>query len=315
MIDAFGMSDVGCIRELNEDCFCVQGFEEIESEKKEIKANESAENDKVSANCTENIENVENVENDTDSDTGAEDKKCIKDSEASDGTEVDEAKTSGSNKTQKGFCILADGMGGHNAGEVASQNAVKFIAEELNKMMENNDTEIPGGLIKAVSYANEKVYTMAALNPIHSGMGTTVVAAYIDGDTAYVANVGDSRAYAVREDEIFQITTDHSVVAELVRCGSITPEEARRHPQKNIITRAVGTDTSVRTDVFEYDYAPGDILLLCSDGLSTMLEDMEILEIVRNGSTSEEIVTSLIDAAKEYGGLDNITVICVRFLD
>lgn len=298
MIDAFGMSDVGCIRELNEDCFCVQGFEEIESEKNEIKASESTENDKVSAECTEN--------------TDAE--KLIKDSEASDDTEVEKVKTNENNKTQKGFCILADGMGGHNAGEVASQNAVKFIAEELNKMMENNDTEIPGGLIKAVSYANEKVYTMAALNPIHSGMGTTVVAAYVDGDTAYVANVGDSRAYAVRDDEIFQITTDHSVVAELVRCGSITPEEARRHPQKNIITRAVGTDTSVRTDVFEYDYAPDDILLLCSDGLSTMLEDKEILAIVKNGNTSEEIVASLIDAAKEYGGLDNITVICVRFL-
>lgn len=298
MIDAFGMSDVGCIRELNEDCFCVQGFEEIESEKNEIKASESTENDKVSAECTEN--------------TDAE--KLIKDSEASDDTEVEKVKTNENNKTQKGFCILADGMGGHNAGEVASQNAVKFIAEELNKMMENNDTEIPGGLIKAMSYANEKVYTMAALNPIHSGMGTTVVAAYVDGDTAYVANVGDSRAYAVRDDEIFQITTDHSVVAELVRCGSITPEEARRHPQKNIITRAVGTDTSVRTDVFEYDYAPDDILLLCSDGLSTMLEDKEILAIVKNGNTSEEIVASLIDAAKEYGGLDNITVICVRFL-
>lgn len=299
MIDAFGMSDVGCIRELNEDCFCVQGFEEIESEKNEIKVIESIENDKVSAECTEN--------------TDAE--KLIKDSEASDDTEVEKVKTNENNKTQKGFCILADGMGGHNAGEVASQNAVKFIAEGLNKMMENNDTEIPGGLIKAVSYANEKVYTMAALNPIHSGMGTTVVAAYVDGDTAYVANVGDSRAYAVRDDEIFQITTDHSVVAELVRCGSITPEEARRHPQKNIITRAVGTDTSVRTDVFEYDYAPDDILLLCSDGLSTMLEDKDILAIVKNGNTSEEIVTSLIDAAKEYGGLDNITVICVRFLE
>lgn len=296
MIDAFGMSDVGCIRELNEDCFCVQGFEKLEPENTEN---------------TENIESDLNNDNDLNNIVNSSD-----DLEVADDTEVEEAKEiEDKKKTQKGFCILADGMGGHNAGEVASQNAVKFIAEELNKMMANNDTEIPGGLIKAVSYANEKVYTMAALNPIHSGMGTTVVAAYIDGDTAYVANVGDSRAYAVREDEIFQITTDHSVVAELVRCGSITPEEARRHPQKNIITRAVGTDTSVRTDVFEYDYAPGDILLLCSDGLSTMLEDKNILEIVKKGSSSEEIVTSLVDAAKEYGGLDNVTVICVRFLD
>ncbi len=181
MVEVFGLSDVGCIRELNEDCYCICGF---------------------------------------------------------------------GDNSERGFCILADGMGGHNAGEVASQNAVKLIAEEMNRLLESGEKEIPGQLSRAVSAANTGVYTMASENPIHRGMGTTVVTAFIDDGTAYVANVGDSRAYAVRDDEIVQITTDHSVVSELVMRGTITKEEARLHPQKNIITRAVGTDKSVRTDIF-----------------------------------------------------------------
>ena len=165
-----------------------------------------------------------------------------------------------------------------------------------------------------MSAANTGVYTMAFENPIHRGMGTTVVTAFIDDGTAYVANVGDSRAYAVRDDEIVQITTDHSVVSELVMRGTITKEEARLHPQKNIITRAVGTDKSVRTDIFEYNYSPGDVMIICSDGLSTMLDDNRILEIIKSKKTSEDTVNSLIAAAKDEGGLDNITVICIRFI-
>lgn len=245
MVEVFGLSDVGCIRELNEDCYCICGF---------------------------------------------------------------------SDNSERGFCILADGMGGHNAGEVASQNAVKLIAEEMNRLLESGEKEIPGQLSRAVSAANTGVYTMASENPIHRGMGTTVVTAFIDDGTAYVANVGDSRAYAVRDDEIVQITTDHSVVSELVMRGTITKEEARLHPQKNIITRAVGTDKSVRTDIFEYNYSPGDVMIICSDGLSTMLDDNRILEIIKSKKTSEDTVNSLIAAAKDEGGLDNITVICIRFI-
>ena len=245
MVEVFGLSDVGCIRELNEDCYCICGF---------------------------------------------------------------------GDNSERGFCILADGMGGHNAGEVASQNAVKLIAEEMNRLLESGEKEIPGQLSRAVSAANTGVYTMASENPIHRGMGTTVVTAFIDDGTAYVANVGDSRAYAVRDDEIVQITTDHSVVSELVMRGTITKEEARLHPQKNIITRAVGTDKSVRTDIFEYNYSPGDVMIICSDGLSTMLDDNRILEIITSKKTSEDTVNSLIAAAKDEGGLDNITVICIRFI-
>ena len=245
MVEVFGLSDVGCIRELNEDCYCICGF---------------------------------------------------------------------GDNSERGFCILADGMGGHNAGEVASQNAVKLIAEEMNRLLESGEKEIPGQLSRAVSAANTGIYTMASENPIHRGMGTTVVTAFIDDGTAYVANVGDSRAYAVRDDEIVQITTDHSVVSELVMRGTITKEEARLHPQKNIITRAVGTDKSVRTDIFEYNYSPGDVMIICSDGLSTMLDDNRILEIIKSKKTSEDTVNSLIAAAKDEGGLDNITVICIRFI-
>ena len=245
MVEVFGLSDVGCIRELNEDCYCICGF---------------------------------------------------------------------GDNSERGFCILADGMGGHNAGEVASQNAVKLIAEEMNRLLESGEKEIPGQLSRAVSAANTGVYTMASENPIHRGMGTTVVTAFIDDGTAYVANVGDSRAYAVRDHEIVQITTDHSVVSELVMRGTITKEEARLHPQKNIITRAVGTDKSVRTDIFEYNYSPGDVMIICSDGLSTMLDDNRILEIIKSKKTSEDTVNSLIAAAKDEGGLDNITVICIRFI-
>lgn len=245
LVEVFGLSDVGCIRELNEDCYCICGF---------------------------------------------------------------------GDNSERGFCILADGMGGHNAGEVASQNAVKLIAEEMNRLLESGEKEIPGQLSRAVSAANTGVYTMASENPIHRGMGTTVVTAFIDDGTAYVANVGDSRAYAVRDDEIVQITTDHSVVSELVMRGTITKEEARLHPQKNIITRAVGTDKSVRTDIFEYNYSPGDVMIICSDGLSTMLDDNRILEIIKSKKTSEDTVNSLIAAAKDEGGLDNITVICIRFI-
>ena len=245
MVEVFGLSDVGCIRELNEDCYCICGF---------------------------------------------------------------------GDNSERGFCILADGMGGHNAGEVASQNAVKLIAEEMNRLLESGEKEIPGQLSRAVSAANTGVNTMASENPIHRGMGTTVVTAFIDDGTAYVANVGDSRAYAVRDDEIVQITTDHSVVSELVMRGTITKEEARLHPQKNIITRAVGTDKSVRTDIFEYNYSPGDVMIICSDGLSTMLDDNRILEIIKSKKTSEDTVNSLIAAAKDEGGLDNITVICIRFI-
>lgn len=242
-MDTFGLSDVGCVRELNEDCFCIHGFK----------------------------------------------------------------------NSNRGFCILADGMGGHNAGEVASQNAVKFVADEMQRLTAEENAGIPGRINEAICNANQKIYKMSCENEIHRGMGTTIVVTFISDGAAYIANVGDSRAYAVRGDEIVQITKDHSVVAELLMSGMITREEAYMHPQKNIITRAVGTDKSVVADVFEYDFAEGDVLIMCSDGLSNMLDDNEIYNIVKMEENSENTVCRLVDTAKENGGIDNITVICIRF--
>jgi len=211
-----------------------------------------------------------------------------------------------------GFCVVSDGMGGHNAGEVASQKTVQFVAEELLKRPAVD--EVPKALNQAVEDANQRVYRMAMANQSQRGMGATLVAAYVCPDEVYIANVGDSRAYACRNRELLQITRDHSVVEELVANGTITKEEARNHPQRNIITRAIGADGLTEADIFEYDYYAGDVLLLCSDGLSTMLTDEEIQEIITQNTDAKTMVTALIDAANAKGGRDNITVVCIRFI-
>lgn len=247
MIKAFGASDVGCVRELNEDCFCLNIFDADKNE---------------------------------------------------------------------GFFILADGMGGHNAGEVASQTVVKYIADKLMRLKEDDipEKEIPSFISHAIEEANDHVYKMALENDDQSGMGTTAVVAVVKGDKIFIANVGDSRAYSIKENDISRITIDHSVVEELVLSGMITEEEARNHPQKNIITRAVGTDKEVDVDLFEKESEKETVLMLCSDGLCSMLDDKEILEIVTQYSNCEEAVQMLINRAKQNGGLDNITVIFIRFI-
>lgn len=243
-LDIYGASDIGCVRELNEDSFCIYGFEQAKP---------------------------------------------------------------------NGFCILSDGMGGCNAGEVASQKTVQFMADELIDAMSGDIKSMPKSINQAVCTTNEKVYKMAVENQSQFGMGATMVVAVIMEDEAYIANVGDSRAYAYRNHNLLQITKDHSVVEEMVANGSLTREEARNHPQRNIITRAMGTDAVTEPDIFEYDFFPGDCLLLCSDGLSGLVEDSEIQEMIEKEFDSKETVTQLIELAKERGGNDNITVICIRF--
>lgn len=214
-----------------------------------------------------------------------------------------------------GICILADGMGGHNAGEVASQNAVTFVHEILNDSFAVDQSEIPGLLTEAAAYANDEIYKLSISDNDRQGMGTTLVISYIVDGTAYIANIGDSRAYAIRDDVICRITVDHSIVEELVAEGSITHEEAMHHPQRNIITRAVGTNPSVKSDIFEYTYMPGDVMLMCSDGLCGLLTDDEILQIVKGGESMESITNNLIEAALNAGGHDNVTVIGLRFTE
>lgn len=219
------------------------------------------------------------------------------------------------NGASKGFCILADGMGGHNAGEVASSMATEIIAKELSLSdMEGNEEDIVANITASLDYANNEIYQKSVSNYETAGMGTTAVVIYLNGSTAYIANIGDSRAYLVEAVGITQLTTDHSVVQKLLESGSITPQEARNHPEKNIITKALGTEPSEDYDIYEFTVREGDKILLCSDGLTDMIEDHQINEILTQNLSPGEAASALVSAAKENGGKDNITVVLICFM-
>lgn len=205
--------------------------------------------------------------------------------------------------------IVADGMGGHNAGDYASKVTVETIVEEIENSFEKNPVLILG---KAIETANERIRQKASEDADMEGMGTTVVAATCLGKYLQVANVGDSRLYIVNDKEIKQITRDHSLVAEMVRMGGLGKEEAKNHPDKNIITRAVGAGKTVEPDFFAVELEEGDIVLMCSDGLTNMLEDEEIRMIVSGARDVAEKATMLVDAANGNGGRDNISVILIE---
>lgn len=204
--------------------------------------------------------------------------------------------------------IVADGMGGHKAGEYASKYTVETICNCIERSFEKSPTLI---LQKAIELANTHIRQKASEDISLEGMGTTVVAATCLGKYLQVANVGDSRLYIVNE-EIRQITRDHSKVEELVRVGVLDREAARNHPEKNIITRAVGANDAVEADFFTVELAPGDIVLMCSDGLTNMLEDEEIRDILKGPGDLEEKAQKLIEAANAHGGKDNISVILIE---
>lgn len=204
---------------------------------------------------------------------------------------------------------VADGMGGHLAGEIASEMAISetkaFIAEN------NGYDNTLDALSDALQSANGKIYESGRDDSKRQGMGTTLLAVSVEGSSAYIVNVGDSRLYAISRvnKEIKQITVDHSYVQELLKQGRITADEAEKHPNKNIITRALGTYSYVECDSFKYDMAEGDYLLMCSDGLSNMLANDEILDIFIKNESISEMVEGLLGAANEKGGIDNISVI------
>ena len=208
--------------------------------------------------------------------------------------------------------IVADGMGGHAAGDLASRVCVETAVSSIEG---SGQTETIPILAEAVQKANRAVLKKAAEKPEYAGMGTTIVAAVIDGNTLYVANVGDSRLYLIDDDRIDQITLDHSLVAEMVRSGRISPEQMRNHPEKNIITRAVGGDENVEVDFFDVGLHKGDVVLLCSDGLTNMVEDEQIFRIVRREKTLRDAGQKLISAANSAGGRDNISVVLARLTD
>lgn len=206
--------------------------------------------------------------------------------------------------------IVADGMGGHKAGEYASKYTVETICNCIEWSFEKNPTLI---LQKAIETANTHIRRRASEDISLEGMGTTVVAATCLGRYLQVANVGDSRLYVVNE-QIRQITRDHSKVEELVRVGVIDREAARNHPDKNIITRAIGASDTVEADFFTVELEEGDIVLMCSDGLTNMLEDEEIRKILRDPGELENKARGLVEAANAHGGKDNIAVILIERL-
>ena len=203
--------------------------------------------------------------------------------------------------------IVADGMGGHKAGEYASKCTVETICDEVKRSFEKNPTII---LRKAIEKANENIRKQAQEDTNLEGMGTTVVAATLMGKYLQIANVGDSRLYVIN-DTIKQITRDHSLVEEMVRMGGIDRESARNHPDKNIITRAVGVSEEVEGDFFTVELTAEDTILLCSDGLTNMLTDEEILMIMSGQRDIVEQAGKLVEAANEKGGKDNISVVLV----
>ncbi len=204
--------------------------------------------------------------------------------------------------------IVADGMGGHNAGDYASEHTVKKIVEVISTYKEEGPFEIEQLLQAAIDEANAYIYMCSKQDEALSGMGTTLVVATCSNNTLTVANVGDSRLYLVNDD-MTQITQDHSLVEEMVSLGGIDREAARRHPDKNIITRAVGVAASVNADFYEVDLMPGDKILLCTDGLTNMLNDKEIHKIIDEYTDIEQAARQLIKAANEQGGRDNIAII------
>lgn len=203
--------------------------------------------------------------------------------------------------------IVADGMGGHNAGEYASMHSIDTIVQESADSEAVHPVEILGNAIRK---ANQRLIEKAAEDTSMWGMGTTVVAAVISEGRLYTANVGDSRLYIVR-DSMIQITRDHSYVEEMVRRGEIDREAARNHPDKNIITRAVGAVSEIEIDFFETELEPKDQILLCSDGLTNMIEDAEIGRIIRKQGTLFDAAEELIKTANQNGGRDNTTVIII----
>ncbi len=204
--------------------------------------------------------------------------------------------------------VVADGMGGHKAGEVASKTAVETVVKSVKTSRKNDIIYI---LQKAVNDANAVVKELASTDSQYEGMGTTLVIATIVENMIYIANVGDSRLYFI-DDDIHQITRDHSYVEDLVSLGKIDKDEARTHVKKNIITRAVGIDDDVDADYFEVQYESGDKILMCSDGLTNMTEDVTIKTIVNGDGTIEEKTKKLVDTANQNGGKDNITVVLIE---
>ncbi|AFQ57512.1 protein phosphatase [Bacillus subtilis subsp. subtilis] len=212
------------------------------------------------------------------------------------------------------LAVVADGMGGHLAGDVASKMAVKAMGEKWNEAetIPTAPSECEKWLIEQILSVNSKIYDHAQAHEECQGMGTTIVCALFTGKTVSVAHIGDSRCYLLQDDDFVQVTEDHSLVNELVRTGEISREDAEHHPRKNVLTKALGTDQLVSIDTRSFDIEPGDKLLLCSDGLTNKVEGTELKDILQSDSAPQEKVNLLVDKANQNGGEDNITAVLLE---
>lgn len=210
------------------------------------------------------------------------------------------------------WAVVCDGMGGANGGNVASETAARTISEKLNHGYHDamNDNSMKHLIVSSIEAANATVFSRSRSDATLVGMGTTVVLAIIKNDSLYIAHVGDSRIYVITDQSINQLTVDHSVVQMMIARGEISADEAREHPQKNVITRALGIDDEVRIDYSQEIFNNGDIVLLCTDGLTNFVDDSTIFDIC-NTYDSYSLADVLVDKANENGGGDNVTVITV----
>ncbi|SFO99130.1 protein phosphatase [Halolactibacillus halophilus] len=217
------------------------------------------------------------------------------------------------NQDKQTLYVIADGMGGHNAGDVASAMVLQYFQTHWPKERQfTRVDDVERYLIKSIQTVNEQIYQKAKENDAYRGMGTTVVVVIIIDEMAVVAHVGDSRCYKLAEGQLRQITKDHSLVNALIHAGEITEQEARVHPKKNILTRAVGTDLAIDVDVTMVSCELGDTLLLCTDGLTNKLTDEEIKTIIQSVQKIDDAGKQLIDAANARGGEDNISLVLIN---
>lgn len=213
--------------------------------------------------------------------------------------------------------LVADGMGGHSAGEIASSIAVEVIGRELcdklqGKSESETEPDLRGYIVDAILRANEEIYRRGKSASGYSGMGTTIVAGIVSPRSITIGYIGDSRGYLIAKSRIRQLTDDHSLVNELFKHGQLTEDEVSSHPQKNILTRALGTDRKVEVDLLETPWEEGDILLLCTDGLTNLVSDGEICEIMSRDGHLQDKIDRLVERALEEGGNDNITVVALQ---
>ena len=212
----------------------------------------------------------------------------------------------------RGIFVVADGMGGHAAGEVASEMAVRYVARELGSLRGLADDQVADRMRTAIRAANGAIFQRTLTEHDKRGMGTTVTALVLYETRFLIGQVGDSRAYLYRDEKLIQLTKDHSYVQEQVDAGYLTPEQARSHPYSNVITRCVGANSDVMPDIYLGTVKAQDLFLLASDGLTGMLDDPELTEIMSGDRMPQERVDALITEANRHGGLDNITAVIVR---